>query len=304
MSSPVMGMAGAGLMGTGIGFVCARSGWSVRWYDPSEAALDRSRAMIQKLLAKESGTLPADLAPRMSWSSAMEDLAGVEGVIEAASEDGTLKKRLLADLETRIPERAWLATNTSSLRISDLSGALARPQRLAGLHFFNPAEVMPLVELVAGPCTAPGILETLENLVSRLGKVPVRVSDQPGFVVNRLLFRMIGEAVRALDEGVASVAVVDQAMMLGANHPVGPLGLADRIGLDVCLHILESLATAWPDRDWGPPPLLHALVAQGDLGRKSGRGFYDHSSRPASPRADLPVSENPGSGGTNPLRGW
>ncbi|HBL50984.1 MAG TPA: 3-hydroxybutyryl-CoA dehydrogenase, partial [Firmicutes bacterium] len=202
--------------------------------------------------------------------------AAVDLVIEAITENAAVKKELFSELDKVLGPQAIFASNTSALSVTELARATSRPERFIGMHFFNPAPIMKLVEIIRGADTAEGTFEAVRVLAEQLGKTPVTVNEAPGFVVNRLLVPMINEAVYALMEGVASAEDIDTAMKLGAGHPMGPLALADMIGLDVCLAIMEALDAEFGDPKYRPCPLLRKMVRAGRLGRKSGRGFFDY----------------------------
>lgn len=269
-------VVGAGTMGRGIAQVCALAGLGVVLIDSDATALDRARAAIERGLARATeGTVPAALG-RLSLATTLDAVAG-EVVIEAIVEALPEKTALFGELDRRCPPATVLASNTSSLSISRLAAATGRPERVVGLHFFNPVPVMRLVEVVRGLRTASATVATVVGLAERLGKTPVVVNDSPGFVVNRILMPLINEAIFALMEGVAEREAIDAAATLGLNHPLGPLALADLIGLDVCLAVLETLHTELGEDKYRPCPLLRRMVAAGRLGRKSGQGFYAYA---------------------------
>ncbi|GAA0632064.1 3-hydroxybutyryl-CoA dehydrogenase [Halomonas beimenensis] len=282
MSQRPIGVVGAGTMGQGIAQVLATSGFPVRLYDVAEDALERARGAIDKglgkLVAKEKmseGDRDAALE-RLAATTALEDLADCAVVIEAAPEQPELKERLFRDL-SRLSEDAILASNTSSLSLTRLAAVAERPERVVGMHFFNPVPVLKLVEVIRAEQTSDDTVARIEALAEALGKTAVRVGDSPGFAVNRLLVPMINEAAFLVQEGAATPEAVDRAMKLGAAHPMGPLALADLIGLDVCLAIMEVLQEGFGDPKYRPCPLLRRMVDAGYLGRKSGRGFHAYS---------------------------
>lgn len=275
---------GSGTMGNGIAHVAALSGLEVALYDVAEEALARGTANIARNMDRQlrSGRLQADdKAAALARIHATADLAqavsGTELVVEAVPEDASLKYRLFAELDRLAPAGAILASNTSSISITAMGARTTRPDRVIGMHFMNPVPVMRLVEVVRGLRTSDETVRTVVELAARLGKTPVEVNDFPGFVSNRILMPMINEAIFALTEGVAEAEAIDAVMRMGMNHPVGPLALADLIGLDTCLGILEVLHRELGDDRYRPAPLLRKYVAAGWLGRKSGRGFYSHA---------------------------
>lgn len=274
---------GSGTMGNGIAHVAALSGLEVVLYDIAEEALARGTANIARNMDRQlrSGRLAADeKAAALARIQATDDLARavsrVELAVEAAPEDPPLKYRLFAELDRLAPPGAVLASNTSSISITAMGARTARPDRVIGMHFMNPVPVMRLVEVVRGLRTSGETVRAVVELATRLGKTPVEVNDFPGFVSNRILMPMINEAIFALTEGVAEAEAIDAVMRMGMNHPMGPLALADLIGLDTCLGILEVLHRELGDDRYRPAPLLRKYVAAGWLGRKSGRGFYSH----------------------------
>lgn len=274
---------GSGTMGNGIAHVAALSGLEVGLYDIAEEALARGTATIARNMDRQlrSGRLAADeRAAALSRIQATDDLAravsDAELAVEAAPEDASLKYRLFTELDRLAPPGAILASNTSSISITGMGARTTRPDRVIGMHFMNPVPVMRLVEVVRGLRTSDETVRTVMELATRLGKTPVEVNDFPGFVSNRILMPMINEAIFALSEGVADAEAIDAVMRMGMNHPMGPLALADLIGLDTCLGILEVLHRELGDDRYRPAPLLRKYVAAGWLGRKSGRGFHSH----------------------------
>ncbi|PJW19959.1 3-hydroxybutyryl-CoA dehydrogenase [Geobacillus thermodenitrificans] len=275
-------VVGAGQMGSGIAQVCAVAGYDVLLYDISEAQLDKGIANIEKLLARQvkKGKMAAadkDAAlSRLSRSTDLHDATDADLVIEAVVENMDVKTKLFAELDKIARPETILASNTSSLPITEIAAATKRPDKVIGMHFMNPVPVMKLVEIIRGLATADEVYETIEAVTRTLGKVPVEVNDFPGFISNRVLMPMINEAIYALYEGVATKEAIDEVMKLGMNHPMGPLTLADFIGLDTCLYIMETLHEGFGDDKYRPCPLLRKYVKAGWLGRKTGRGFYTY----------------------------
>jgi 3-hydroxybutyryl-CoA dehydrogenase len=275
---------GAGQMGNGIAHVFAVSGFPVTMIDISPDALARARATIERNLTRQvqKGTIDAATREaalgRIGESQSLDAAAEADVVVEAATENAELKFRLFADLDRLAPPHAILASNTSSISITEIAAHTTRPDRVIGMHFMNPVPVMALVEVIRGLATSDATTRTVLDLAGRLGKTPVEVKDFPGFVSNRVLMPMINEAVYCLMEGVGTAEAIDTVMKLGMNHPMGPLALADLIGLDTCVSILEVLHRGLGDPKYRPCPLLRKYVAAGWLGRKSGRGFYTYES--------------------------
>jgi 3-hydroxybutyryl-CoA dehydrogenase len=277
-----IGVIGAGQMGSGIAHVCALAGYEVVVYDVSEDRLKSSLATIHGNMARQvsSGKIPEDernaALKRIATSAEVEGLADADLVIEAATENEAVKREVFAALAPILKPEAMLATNTSSLSITRLASASDRPERFIGIHFMNPVPVMELVEVVRGIATDEDTFAAAKELIARLGKTVVVAEDFPGFIVNRILLPMINEAIYTLHEGVGTVSAIDSAMRLGAHHPMGPLQLADFIGLDTCLSIMQVLYEGLADSKYRPCPLLVKYVEAGWLGRKAGRGFYDY----------------------------
>ena len=278
------GVVGAGTMGNGIAQVAATAGFDTVLVDVAPAALDKGLGAIGKSLDRlvAKGKLDADGAAavraRISSATALDALAGCDLVVEAVVEKLEVKSQVLAALDALLPVHALLATNTSSISITKLAARTGRPDRVIGMHFMNPVPVMQLVEIIRGLQTSQATYDAIEAATRRLGKTPVEVHDAPGFVSNRVLMPMINEAIYCLHEGVGKASAIDEVMKLGMNHPMGPLALADLIGLDVCLDILRVLHDGLGEDKYRPCPLLVKMVDAGYLGRKSGRGFHDYSS--------------------------
>lgn len=286
---------GAGTMGNGIAHVFAQFGYQVALIDVAQASLDKGMATITKNLGRqvEKGTLTEDqknqtLANLTTYTSMEEGVKQVDLVVEAATENIDLKLKIFADLDRFTAPHVILASNTSSISITKIASVTSRPDKVIGMHFMNPVPIMKLVEIIRGYSTTDEVTQTIMDLSRKLAKVPVEVNDYPGFVANRILMPMINEAIYTLYEGVAGVEEIDTVMKLGMAHPMGPLQLADFIGLDVCLAILEVLHQGFGNPKYAPCPLLVNMVTAGKKGVKTGEGFYSwtHGTK------DLIVAEN------------
>jgi 3-hydroxybutyryl-CoA dehydrogenase len=277
-----VGVLGAGTMGNGIAHVFARSGFNVRLCEVEQRFLDRGLDTIRKNLAREvakakltQDEMDASIG-RIQGTIDRSTLAGCDFVIEAATEKFEIKRQIFTELDTLLPAHVILASNTSSISITKLAAQTRRPEQVIGMHFFNPVPVMKLVEVIRGLATSQPTYDAVKTLSERLGKTPVEVNDAPGFVSNRVLMPLLNEAMFAVMEGVATPEAVDEVFKLGMAHPMGPLTLADFIGLDVCLDIMRVLQDGLGDPKYRPCPLLIRMVDAGWLGRKSGRGFYEY----------------------------
>ncbi|PYU23900.1 MAG: 3-hydroxybutyryl-CoA dehydrogenase [Acidobacteria bacterium] len=289
MAIEKLGVVGCGLMGSGIAQTAAQAGLQVTVREVSTELIDKGFANIDKSLARllERGTLTAlerDAARnRLRGTTKLEDLAGCDLIIEAITEQLAAKKDLFGALDKVCPPQTIYASNTSSLSITEMAVGTRRPERFVGLHFFNPVPIMKLAEVIRTIATDPRVYEEVAALAGRLGKTAVRTSDRTGFVVNRLLVPYLLDAVRALEEGVASIPDIDRAMKLGCGHPMGPLTLLDFVGLDTTFYIANIMYDEFKERRFAPPPLLKRMVMAGWNGRKSGRGFYDYGD-PENPK--------------------
>ncbi len=275
---------GAGTMGNGIAHVFAQKDFNVSLVDISEDSLRMGMATIEKNLQRMVSKEVIDptrvgqvLGNITTATSLAEAVADSDLVVEAATEDADLKKKIFRDLDAHCPEKTILATNTSSISITEIGAVTTRPDKVIGMHFMNPVPIMKLVEVIRGYSTSDTVTKTILQLSEDLGKIPTEVNDYPGFIANRILMPMINEAIESLFHGIAGVREIDTVMKLGMGHPMGPLQLADFIGLDVCLSILEVLYEGLRNPKYAPCPLLVKMVTAGKLGVKSGEGFYDYS---------------------------
>ena len=282
MSITTVGIIGAGTMGNGIAQACAVSGLNVVMVDINEAAVAKGVATVagslDRLIKKEkisAADRDAALA-RIKGSTSYEDLKSAQLVIEAATENYDLKVKILKQIDTIVAPDVIVASNTSSISITKLAAVTSRPERFIGMHFFNPVPMMALVEIIRGLQTSDETHDAVQAMAKALGKSPITVRNAPGFVVNRILVPMINEAFFVLSEGLATAQDIDAGMKLGCNQPIGPLALADMVGLDVCLAVMEVYLSEFGDSKYRPCPLLKEMVAAGRLGRKSGRGVYQY----------------------------
>jgi 3-hydroxybutyryl-CoA dehydrogenase len=280
-----LGVVGGGQMGNGIAHVAAAAGCPVVLVDVEDALLQKARGVIQKNLEREvaKGKRSAEerdaALSRLTLSTRLDDLAAADAVVEAIVENEGVKKELFGKLDRVCRPEAILASNTSSISITRLAAGTKRPDRFIGMHFMNPVPVMTLVEVIRGMATSDATAAAVDELARRMGKTPIVCNDYPGFISNRVLMPMLNEAIEALREGVATKEAIDGIMKLGMNHPMGPLALADFIGLDTCLAILRVLQEGFGDPKYRPSPLLVRMVDAGWLGKKTGKGFYEYESR-------------------------
>jgi len=280
MTIKLVGIVGAGTMGNGIAQACAVAGIDALMLDVNPAALEKGLATISgsldRLVKKEKiiAEVKAAAMARVKTTSTLADLAACDYVIEAATENEALKVKILKELDAALKPETIIATNTSSISITQLAAATKRPDRFVGMHFFNPVPMMALVELIRGLATSDATIAAAQTLAKALGKTPITVKNSPGFVVNRILCPMINEAIFCLQEGLATAEDIDAGMKLGTNQPIGPLALADMIGLDIMIAVMNVFYEGFNDPKYRPAPLLKEMVAAGYLGRKTGRGFY------------------------------
>ncbi len=290
MAIQKVGVAGCGLMGSGIAQVAAQAGFPVVVREVLPELVEKGLKSIEKNLARlvEKGTITEaaknEIRGRLKGTTALEDLKDCDVIVEAIVEQLPAKRELFAALDGLCPAATIFASNTSSLTITEIATATKRPQRFVGLHFFNPVPVMKLVEVVKTIATDPAVYEEMVAFGAKLGKTPVRASDSTGFIVNRLLVPYLLDAIRALEEGVGSIEDIDNSMKLGCGHPMGPLTLLDFVGLDTTYYIANIMFDEFRERRFAPPPLLKRMVLAGWNGRKAGRGFYDYSD-PQKPKA-------------------
>ena len=281
-----IGVLGAGQMGLGIAQAAARAGFETYMAKATPGPLDAQRGKVEKQLQKdvEKGKLTAAdhgaLLDRLRWTTHLHDLGDVDLVIESIVEELPVKREHFARLDDVVQEQAIFATNTSTLTVAELAAATRRPERFVGLHFFNPVHAMKLVEVAPALRTSPETVEASMEFARKLGKLPVLVADSTGYIVNRLLVPYMVDAIACLERGLGSIADIDAAMQNGANHPMGPLGLADFIGLDIVFHMASLLQDEYKESRFAPPGLLRRMVLGGFLGRKSGKGFYDYGQTP------------------------
>jgi len=288
-----VGVVGCGLMGSGIAQVCAEAGYNVVVREVSDDLLKKGLGKIESFLAKgvEKGKVKperkAEVMGRLEGTTSLDKLAGCDFVIEVVVESLAAKREVYQALDAACPPHTIFASNTSSLSITEMAAFTKRADRFVGLHFFNPVPLMKLVEVVRSPLTSEESFERAVAFATSLGKTPIRATDKTGFIVNRLLVPYLVDAIRAVEEGVGSIADIDEGMKLGCGHPMGPLTLLDFVGLDTTYHIANIMFDEFREKRFAPPPLLKRMVQAGLYGRKSGKGFYDYSQDPPRPMAGL-----------------
>jgi len=293
MQIKTVGVLGAGQMGLGIAQAAARAGYDTIMAKATPGTLDAQKSKVEKQLQKdvEKGKLAAAdlgaLMDRLKWTSHLHDLAGVDLLVESIVEELPVKRDHFSRLDDVVKEDAIFATNTSTLTVAEIAAATKRPDKFVGLHFFNPVHAMKLVEVAPAIGTSQATVEAVTGFAKSLGKVPVLVKDSTGYIVNRLLVPYMVDAIRCLENAVGGVADIDTAMMNGANHPMGPLALADFIGLDIVFHMTSLLQEEYGESRFAPPRILRRMVLAGVLGRKSGKGFYDYGQNPPAPNDAL-----------------
>jgi 3-hydroxybutyryl-CoA dehydrogenase len=293
MAIQKVGVVGCGLMGAGIAQVCAEAGYSVVVREVSEELLKKGLGRVESFLKKgiEKGKISPErlreIMGRLNGTTDLEALGTSDLVIEAVVENLETKREAYGVLDRVCGPQTIFASNTSSLSITEMAAATKRPQRFVGLHFFNPVPLMKLVEVVRSPLTDPAVFDEAYAFAKSLGKTPVKAADKTGFIVNRLLVPYLLDAIRALEEGVGSVADIDEGMRLGCGHPMGPLTLLDFVGLDTTYYIANIMFDEFREKRFAPPPLLKRMVQAGMDGKKSGKGFYDYSREPATPTPGL-----------------
>ena len=281
-----VGVVGAGFMGSGIAESCAVAGVDVTVFEPEQAPLDRSRGRLEQSIGRAvtRGKLSRDdadaVVERIAYTTDMAHLDGVDAVIEAVVEDPRVKGKLFEQLDQQLPDALFLASNTSSIPIAEVAAWTQRPDRVLGLHFFSPVPVMKLVEVVVALDTSEQVVQTAHGFAQSIGKQPIKTKDRSGFIVNMLLVPYLMAAVRMFEDGFASREDIDEGMVLGCGHPMGPLTLCDFIGLDVLYAVCDSLYEEFKRPEYAPPPLLKRMVVSGHHGRKVGRGFYDYERSP------------------------